>query len=195
MCVKMLLWKFCFRFQNSIKIPDLLWRFPFKDDGPRDFETSISMALNKKYLLLVEDSAYGFKLGLLWKWNLVYFVSYKMRFDLFRGGSRAAAACKMECFAIIVNDFQSLTIIKKLSILDIAAALDPPLMLLQNTTAFLSQNGYFITKCDKTYITKCVTLFLLKNVADLFKNVTIVTKCFGFITKCESYYKMRRLIQ
>ena len=65
MCVKMLLWKFCFRFQNSIKIPDPLWRFHFKEDGPSDFETSISMALNKKYLLLVEDSAYGFKLGLL----------------------------------------------------------------------------------------------------------------------------------
>ena len=127
--------------------------------------------------------------------NGIWFILFLTKCDLFRGGSRAAAACKMECFAIIVNDFQSLTIIKKLSILDIAAALDPPLMLLQNTTAFLSQNGYFITKCDKTYITKCVTLFLLKNVADLFKNVTIVTKCFGFITKCESYYKMRRLIQ
>ena len=46
---------------------------------------------------------------------------------MYRGGSRAAAASKMECFVIIVNGFQSLTIITKHSILDVAAALDPPL--------------------------------------------------------------------
>ena len=44
-----------------------------------------------------------------------------------RGESRAAAISKMECFVIIVNDFQPLTIITKRSILDVAAALDPPL--------------------------------------------------------------------
>ena len=55
-----------------------------------------------------------------------------------RGGSRAAATSKMERFVIIVNGFQSLTIITKrsicrlllsvyYSILDVAAALDPPL--------------------------------------------------------------------
>ena len=43
-----------------------------------------------------------------------------------RGGSRAAATSKMERFVIIVNGFQPLTIIKKRSILDIAAVLDPP---------------------------------------------------------------------
>ena len=43
-----------------------------------------------------------------------------------RGESRAAAISKMECFVIIVNDFQPLTIITKRSILDVAAALDPP---------------------------------------------------------------------
>ena len=45
-----------------------------------------------------------------------------------RGGSRAAAISKMERFVIIVNGFQPLTIITKSSILDAAAALDPPLM-------------------------------------------------------------------
>ena len=45
-----------------------------------------------------------------------------------RGGSRAAAASKMECFVIIVNGFQPLIIITKHSILDVAAALNPPLM-------------------------------------------------------------------
>ena len=53
--------------------------------------------------------------------------------DIFRGGSRAAATSKMECFVIIVNGFQPLTVITKHSILYVAAALDPPLIL---TTAF-----------------------------------------------------------
>ena len=43
-----------------------------------------------------------------------------------RVGSRAAATSKMECF-VIVNGFQSLTIITKRSILNVAAVLDPPL--------------------------------------------------------------------
>ena len=45
-----------------------------------------------------------------------------------RGGSRTAAATKMERFVIIVNGWKPLTIITKSSILDIAAVLDPPLM-------------------------------------------------------------------
>ena len=44
-----------------------------------------------------------------------------------RGGSRVAATSKMERFVIIVHGFQPLTIITKRSILDVAAALDPPL--------------------------------------------------------------------
>ena len=49
-----------------------------------------------------------------------------------RGGSRAAATSKMECFVIIVHGFQpkAVTIITKHSILDAAATLDPPLKLL-----------------------------------------------------------------
>ena len=45
--------------------------------------------------------------------------------ELSKGGSRAAATSKMERFVIIVNGFQSLTIITKRSILEAAAALDP----------------------------------------------------------------------
>ena len=45
----------------------------------------------------------------------------------FRGGSRTAASSKMELFAIIVNGFQPLTIIRKCSILDVGVILDPPL--------------------------------------------------------------------
>ena len=44
-----------------------------------------------------------------------------------KGGSRTAAASKIEHLVIIVNGWKPLTIITKHSILDIAAVLDPPL--------------------------------------------------------------------
>ena len=44
-----------------------------------------------------------------------------------RGGSRTAAASKMEGFVTIVNGWKPLTIITRRTILDVAAALDPPL--------------------------------------------------------------------
>ena len=44
-----------------------------------------------------------------------------------RGGSRTAAASKMELFVITVNGWKTLTIMTKCSILDVAAVLDPPL--------------------------------------------------------------------
>ena len=47
---------------------------------------------------------------------------------IYRGGSRTAATSKMEHFVIIVNSRKPLTIITKRSILDVAAALDPPLI-------------------------------------------------------------------
>ena len=48
---------------------------------------------------------------------------------ILRGGSRTAATSKMERFVIIVNGWKPLTIITKHSILDVAAVLDPPLIL------------------------------------------------------------------
>ena len=45
------------------------------------------------------------------------------------GGSRAAATSKMERFVTVVNGFQPLTIMTKRSVLDVAAALDLPLIL------------------------------------------------------------------
>ena len=44
-----------------------------------------------------------------------------------RGESRTVAASKMELSVAKVNGFKSLNIFKKTSILDVAAALDPPL--------------------------------------------------------------------
>ena len=60
-------------------------------------------------------------------------IIYSPRFYIYspfyetRGGSRTAAASKMEHFVIIVNGFQPLTIITKRSILDFEAGLHPPL--------------------------------------------------------------------
>ena len=44
-----------------------------------------------------------------------------------RAGSRVAATSKIEQFVIIGNGWKPLTIITKRSIVDAAAALDPPL--------------------------------------------------------------------
>ena len=48
---------------------------------------------------------------------------------IIRGGSRSAATSKMERFVIIVDGWNPLTITTKRSILDVAAALDPPLII------------------------------------------------------------------
>ena len=64
---------------------------------------------------------------------IVFWVNLKRGLRIsHRAGSRAAAASKMERFMIIVNGLQLLTIITKRSILDVAAALDPPLSQLFN---------------------------------------------------------------
>ena len=57
-----------------------------------------------------------------------------------RGGSRAPATSKMEHFVIIVYGWKPLTIITKRSILDVAAALDLPLVL---------QKGSALTKITR----------------------------------------------
>ena len=53
-----------------------------------------------------------------------------MNSSLIRGGSRTAAASKVELFVIIVNGWRPLTIITKSSTLDVAAVLDPPLLIM-----------------------------------------------------------------
>ena len=76
------------------------WHWLFHDGGAYHIETS-----------LVICSAY--------QWTSFYIIG--------RGGSRAAATSKIERFVIIV-DFQPLISITKRSILDVAAALYPPLI-------------------------------------------------------------------
>ena len=48
--------------------------------------------------------------------------------EVLRGGSRTAATSKVELFLIIVNGWKPLTIITKISTLDVAAVLDPSLL-------------------------------------------------------------------
>ena len=57
-------------------------------------------------------------------------VPVKLQLTLVRGGSRTAATSKMELFVIIVNGWKPLTIITRRSILDVAAVLDPPLLVI-----------------------------------------------------------------
>ena len=68
-----------------------------------------------------------------------------------RGGSRAAAISKIEHFVIIVTGFQPLTITKR-SVLDVAAALDLPLVSINRNimSHFLIVTTYKVHK-DKLF--------------------------------------------
>ena len=71
------------------------------------------------------------KRNLLKELNYSIVINYSIvqkNFPIFRGGFRAAATSEMESFVIIVNGFQPLTIITKLSIVDVTAVLDQPLL-------------------------------------------------------------------
>ena len=56
-----------------------------------------------------------------------------------RGGSRTTTTSKMERFVIIVNGWKPLTIITKRSILDVAAALDAPLLNPPSATVYIER--------------------------------------------------------
>ena len=56
-----------------------------------------------------------------------------------RGGSRTAATFKMEFFVITVNGWKPLIIIKKGSILDVAAVLNPRLVKLKHFLQWITQ--------------------------------------------------------
>ena len=54
----------------------------------------------------------------------------------YRDWSRAAATSRIERFVIVINYWKPLTIITKRSILDVAAALDPPLIYILHPSCF-----------------------------------------------------------
>ena len=96
----------------------------------------ISAAIYRIHRILNEHVTFA-----RWGWRHCGVVSYKcdkrdnnvqikkVRQNIYRRGSRAAATSKMECFVIIVNGWKPLNIITKHSILDVAVALDPPMHL------------------------------------------------------------------
>ena len=59
--------------------------------------------------------------------NIYHWKICNNRLLLLRDGSRTAATSKMERFVIIINGWKPLAIITKRCIMDVAAALDPPL--------------------------------------------------------------------
>ena len=66
---------------------------------------------------------------------------------------------------------------------------------MQNATDIITKcESYFITKCDISLLQNA-SGFSLQNAAVLLQNATVITKCDDFITKYNSYYKMRRLLQ
>ena len=67
--------------------------------------------------------------------------------------------------------------------------------LLQNAIDIITKcDSYFTTKCDGSLIQNA-SGFLLQNATILLQNAADITNCDNFISKCDSYYKMRRLLQ
>ena len=67
--------------------------------------------------------------------------------------------------------------------------------LLQNMTdIIINCDTYLITKCDRSSLQNA-SGFLLQNATVLLQNATDITTCDDLITKCDSYYKMRRLLK
>ena len=67
--------------------------------------------------------------------------------------------------------------------------------LLQNATDIITKcDSYFITKCDRSLLQNA-SAFLLQNATVLLQNTKVITNCDNFIIKCDSHYKMRRLLQ
>ena len=67
--------------------------------------------------------------------------------------------------------------------------------LLQNATEVITKcDSCFITKCDRSLLQNA-SGFLLQNATVLLKNATVITKWDDITTKCDSYYKMRCLLQ
>ena len=89
-----------------------------------------------------------------------------------RGVSRVAATSKMERFVIIVKDWKPLTIITKRFIMDVAAALDSPLIGAFDKAEVCEAVGNFLFyQLSKNYNKKDIGLYRDDGLA-IFKNVS-----------------------
>ena len=66
----------------------------------------------------------------IWIWTIRCWLGKVQSDAMIRGGSTTAATSKVELFVIIVNGWKPLTIITKSSTLDVAAVIDPTLMIM-----------------------------------------------------------------
>ena len=113
----------------------------------------------------------------------------------------------MECFVIIINDWKPLTIVTKHSILDVVAALDPPLdrlltiLLHLRELSFCTGRGSRLHIFYKKDVLELLALFVWKYVCSrLFKNFLTplgnrlctfknVRNILGTITKCYVFWR------
>ena len=107
----------------------------------------------------------------------------------------------MERFVIIVNGFQSLTIITKHSILDVAAVLDPPLNI-QSNSLYQNASNQSITAlkcwiCEQAHRLMQCSLFIDKTLVERNKVVNIFRLCWNCLSKshqvsnCKSEHNCR----
>ena len=111
----------------------------------------------------------------------VPFYEERLGYLIVRSGSRTTAISKMERFVIIVNGFQPLTIITKHFILDVAAVLDPPLIVL-NLNHIIYQPFHHVCCWRRNNVwppKKTLLLFLTKS-----SNARNVVSPYGF---CPSF--------
>ena len=97
--------------------------------------------------------------------KLFLYIIFLDLLSIIRGGSRATATSNMDRFVIIVNGWKPLTIIAKHYILDVAAALDPPLMVFKLFACFAYSFAISfhlsIYVCDCSFIFVCLIIDLL----------------------------------
>ena len=70
-------------------------------------------------------------------------------------------------------------------------------ILLQNAKDIIKKcDSYFITRCGRSLLQNAAAI-ALQNVTEVYYKMRrfFISKCDSFITKCDSYYKMRRLLQ
>ena len=99
--------------------------------------------VNKTKFFLFLKAFYKSPIGNLYSKDIL--LAYAKVTTKNRGGSRADATSKMQCFVIIVNDFQPLAIITKHSILDVSADLVSPLKNIFLKGEDLDFEEYFMT--------------------------------------------------
>ena len=95
------------------------------------------------------------------------------------------------------NYFQPIIVFKRILACDQA----PDRRLREFFKSYYKVRQLAITKCDSLYfykvrelvITKCDSYFITKCDKCYYKSATGITKCDNFITKCDRYYKVRRL--